>query len=169
MPTTQNLSLAAINAGMITESAFHSDAVRKVGLGNSVARSIANLPQTATEALFTIAGGRVLIPLIFGEITTAVQAQATTVKLQGNPTAAGTSVDLCATVDVNAATVATLLSITGTFATAMQKGLAVISQTTPIILQIGTIDAVTGASSTGAWKWTCLWIPLDAGATLVAA
>jgi len=163
------IQLTGIAPAMVTESAFHADAARKLLLGNTVDRAIAPLPQTATEAIFTVAGGRVLITELLGEITTAVQAQTTNAKLQANPTAAGSSVDICANVDLNAATVATLLSLTGTFATAMQKGLAVVALTTPIIVQAGTIDAVTGASSTGAWKWKISYIPLDAGASVVAA
>lgn len=143
--------------------------IAKIARGIPVNRATAALPASTTGAIFTIAGGRVLLLQLLGEVTTVIQAQATTLKAQANPTAAGASVDLCATGDVNAAAVGTLLGITGAVATALQIGLAVIGMTTPQVIQAGTIDLVTVATSTGSVKWQMRYLPLDNGVTVVAA
>src|SRR3954465_9190720 len=67
--------------------------------GTQVVRTTAALPQTTQSALFTVAGGRVVILGILGEVTTAIQNQANNTKLVANPTA-GSDVDLCAVTDV---------------------------------------------------------------------
>ena len=169
MPVPVNLSITGFTPAALPASAFGADTVGVLRQGVEVQRATKVLPQTATEALFTVAGGKVLIHEIFGEVTTAIQAQATTLKLQANPTVAGSSVDMCATVDANADVVGTIYGITGTLATAMGHGLAIIGQVTPTVVQPGTIDLVTGASSTGSVKWVCRYSPIDAGATVVAA
>ena len=37
------------------------------------------------------------------------------------------------------------------------------------VCPIGTIDLTTGASKTGAFKWDLFYIPIDEGASVVAA
>ena len=68
--------------------------------GTRVDRATATLPQTTNAPIFTIAGGRVTVYLLVGEVTTIIQAQANATKLTAVPTA-GSAVDLCATVDIN--------------------------------------------------------------------
>ena len=122
-----------------------------------------------SEALFTVAG-RCLLLQILGEVTTVLETAANAIKLQLNPTATGSSVDMCATLDVNAKAVATLLGITGTFADALVGGLSIPAQATPVILQPGTIDlAVADETTTGSVKWTAWYVPMEADASIVAA
>ena len=52
-----------------------------VGLGFRADKTSATLPASTTQNLFTIAGGRVLIKMLFGEVTTVVQAQACNLKV----------------------------------------------------------------------------------------
>lgn len=163
------ISSATFAAGAITAAALSVDGAAKIGLGTEALRATAALPASTTAAIFTVAGGRCLITSITGEVTTAIQAQACTLKMQANPTATGASVDMCATLDVNGLAVATILGITGTFATALQSGLAIVGQLTPTVVQAGTIDLVTSATNTGSVKWSCKYHPLEAGATIVAA
>lgn len=142
-------------------------------LGLRVDRATDTLPQTADEALFTIAGGRVAITCLLGEVTTVIQTQANNTKLKFNPDAAGSDADLCAVLDITADAVGTLYSITGTPATAMQdsllflppnKGLA-----NPLILSEGALELDCAASNTGSVAWTVYYVPIDAGATVTAA
>ena len=140
-----------------------------VNVGLTVLRPTAALPASTTAAIFNIVGGRVLVRQLLGRVTTVVQTQATTYKLQSNPTVAGSSVDLCATADLSAAPVGQLLGVVGVFATALQQGLAIVSQTTPFIVQAGTIDAVTVATSTGSIEWLIVYSPLDLAARVTAA
>lgn len=132
-------------------------------------RASATLPATAATPYFTVTG-KVKIWNIIGEVTTAVQAQANAIKLISNPTV-GADVDLCGTVDSNAAAVGSLLTITGTLADAMIITVsgAIPTQASPVIVTAGTIDFSTAATNTGATKWTVMWEPVDIGSTLVAA
>jgi len=132
-----------------------------------ISRDTAALPQTTAEALFTITGGRVLLANIVGEVTTVIQAQADNTKLVFNPTETGASTDICAVLNITAKAVGTLLSITGTVATALQSGLwLTTTMATPLILSEGTIDLDCAASNTGSVKWDIYYLPLDDGATV---
>lgn len=129
----------------------------------------ATLPATTATPYFTCTG-KVKIYNIIGEVTTAIQAQVDAIKLIANPTV-GADVDLCATVDVNAASAGSLLTITGTLANAMIKTVsgAVPTQASPVIVTAGTIDLSAGATNTGATKWTVVWEPMEPGAAVLVA
>lgn len=127
------------------------------------------LPQSATKHLFQITGGRVFLRFVMGEVTTIVQAQATTFKFTSTPTT-GSAVDLCATADLNGKEVGAKFGPIGTLATAMNLSNAGALQglnVEPTILAIGYIDGITVASSTGAVKYDAWWMPFDDGAALV--
>ena len=141
--------------------------LRNAVYGIKVERAAAALPQTATGNLFQILNGRVLVTALVGEITTAVQAQATTIKLNALASTPNTNADMCATVDLNAAAVGQLLGITGVLATAMTLG-PFVPQPNEQVFAPGFIRAITGASSTGAVKWTLTYIPIDDGASVAA-
>jgi len=140
-------------------------------IGQKVSRAAATLPQGTAAAIFTISGGRVLIYGIIGTVTVVMGATANAIKLTANPTA--TSV---ASVDIAAASastandpVGTMYGLTGTFATALQKGGAVSLPALPIVCVTGTIDLDCAGSNSGQAKWDLWYLPLDAGAKVVAA
>lgn len=139
-------------------------------LGKRVARAGAALPQTTASAIFTISGGLVLVTQIVGEVTTVIQNQANNTKLIANPTT-GTDGDLCAVLDIANDEAGTLYSISGTASDALIGVSAggVIGQTTPVIVNPGTIDLSCAASNTGAIAWTLFYVPIDLGAAVVAA
>lgn len=163
------LAAAAFADEALEASKFDGDAAAKLGLGVVVQRATAALPQTTAHALFTVTGGRVLVTQIVGEVTTVIQTQANNAKLVANPTATGSSVDMCAVLDITAKAVATLFGITGTASDAMVSGLAIKAQVAPIIVQAGTIDLDCAASNTGSVRWTLRFFPLDDGASVSAA
>lgn len=144
-------------------------AYAEIVFGQATDRATGALPATAAASLFTIAGGRIALMAIVGEVTTIIQAQATTLKLTSTPTV-GTAVDLCATVDMSGKEVGTLLGITGLFSDAMvaANAGAGIMPRNPIVIPVGNIRWTTGATSTGSVKWRLFWLPLDAGATVTA-
>lgn len=145
-------------------------AIRKLVYGLKVDRATATLPQTTASAIFNVLTGRVAITGIVGEVTTIIQAQANATKLQANPTT-GTTVDICATLDINGKEAGTLFGVTGTFATAMvgaNAGASVMCAT-PVVIAVGTIDLNCAASNTGSVKWTIFYIPIDDGAYITAA
>lgn len=140
-------------------------------LGTKVDKTSATLPATTNQTLFTIAGGRVILTGIVGEVTTAVQAQACAAKLTSAPTV-GTAVDLCATLDITGDELGTLYGITGTFATAMvgtNAGATVLPTAVGLVIPIGVIRLNTAATNTGATKWSMTYIPLDDGATVTGS
>ena len=144
--------------------------MRDFSKGRIVERDTATLPQTTAGALFTIAGGKVLITSIVGEVTTVIQTQANNTKLTANPTT-GSSVDMCANLDISADEVGCLYGITGTPANALigtNAGLTP-AMAKGLILNTGTIDLACAASNTGAVKWTINYIPIDENATIVVA
>lgn len=153
-PTLTELATAAIN-GVVME-------VMGGMLGDAyVAQKAAlALPATATGTLFTVTAPIRLFD-IQGEVTTVIQAQANAVKLRAVPTV-GAAVDLCATVDVNAAAVGTTLVITGTLASAatLNANGVQVAQATSIIIPAGTIGLNTAATNTGAMKWLLRYQPL---------
>jgi len=145
-------------------------AQRQLLLGLQVLRATATLPQGAAGALFTIAGGRIVLTSIVGEVTTLIQTVANATKLTSNPTV-GTSVDMCGTLDITADEVGCLYGITGVPATALlgtNAGLTV-QMYNYQILPIGTIDLDCAGSATGSVKWQLTYFPLDDGASVAAA
>lgn len=137
--------------------------------GYQVERAAAALPQSAQTPYFTIAGGRVLLTLLLGEVTTVIQTQACNLSVVHN-VATGTDQALCAVLNITADEVGTLYTLPAAFASALiGTGPATPISTIGIALKPGTLDLLTSASNTGATKWTAWWLPLDEGATLVAA
>ncbi len=130
------------------------------------------LPASTTGQVFRVKGGRVLVKLLLGEVTTIIQAQATTFKFSSKKldtasAAVGTAVDLCATLDLNAREVGGLIVVEGdgTAAVGSNAGAAYIgSQGGTFILPQGEVYATTVATSTGAIKYDMWYQPLDAGA-----
>lgn len=138
-----------------------------------VSRPTATITQnTATEMLFRVRGGRVLVHLLIGEVTTIIQSQATTLKLTHKKlsdasAAVGTAVDVCATVDGNAKEVGSLYVPLGSGAAAIWSNAGCALGTLgriPFILPQGELYGTAGANSSGALKWDIWYQPLDAGA-----
>jgi hypothetical protein len=152
---------------------IQGDQLRSLLCGVKVQRATAALPQTSTSTLFTISGGKILVTSLVGEVTTVIQTQADATKLTFDPTDAGATQDLSATLDITADAVGTMYSLTGTPATAMQDALnflpssKVLAQ--PIVLKPGAILLDCAASNTGSVKWDLTYIPLDNGASVTAA
>ena len=146
------------------------DQLRTVLFGTKVDRAGATLPQTATGTLFTVAGGRVLVTSITGEVTVATGATATNAKLVSTPTV-GTAVDLCAVLAIASKEIGTLLGITGLFSDAMvgANAGAGVAPRNPVVVPVGAIGLNTSANNTGSIKWSITYVPLDNGASVAAA
>lgn len=136
------------------------------------ARGAANLPQSTTEAIFKVQGGKVQILEICGEVTTVFQTATNNLKLIQDPDSGGSNVDLCATKDVTGLAVGTSLRITGDLSDALESGVdaqELLGDYKPVVVGPGSILLSASASKTGAAKWSCLWRPLDPGARVVRA
>jgi hypothetical protein len=145
-------------------------AVSQITQGFRVSRSTATLPQTAQSALFTVAGGRVLVLGIVGQVTTIIENQANNTKIVANPTT-GSDVDLCAVLSIANDEVGCLYGITGVASDAMvgSNAGATVWPTRPTVVAAGTIDLNCAASNTGSVKWDIWYLPLDDGAYITAA
>jgi hypothetical protein len=149
---------------------IQGDQLRTILYGTKVDRATATLPQTAAGSLFTVSGGRILLTSIVGQVTTVIQTQANNTKLQSVPTT-GTTVDLCAVLDISAKEVGCLFGITGLFTDAMlgsNAGATVVPRN-PIVVPVGAIKLNCAASNTGSVKWSMTYVPLDNGASVAAA
>lgn len=157
--------LATINTNGVVAEPFGG----KQGDHYVTTRASATLPATTKTPYFTVTG-KVKILDIIGEVTTVVQTQACNTKIVATPTV-GAAVDMCAVLDITAAAVGSLFTITGTLANAMVKTVSAcgVAQAAPLIVTAGTIDLSTAATNTGATKWTVRYEPIDAGAMVIAA
>lgn len=122
------------------------------------------------HALFDVAGGRVIVTSIVGEITTAPVA-ATVIRLVSTPTT-GTPRNICEDVDIDAFAIGDLVGITGIPGDDLIPAAGVSSGTIPaqtvgVVVPIGAIGMVVGAvSAVTRIRWTLHYIKLDAGATV---
>jgi hypothetical protein len=137
----------------------------------------------ASKALTTIANGNttlfnytgtIKIRSIIGRVTTIMETKTQNTKIAVVSDSL-TAVDICANVDLTAAAVGTMLSITGTAANAMvasTNGALAPGQANSVIATCttsGIIRLVAGAANTGAITWLIEWEPVSEGATLTAA
>lgn len=147
--------------------------VRTIEAGLYVERAAANLPATAAGNIFTISGGRILLVALYGEVTTAIQAQLCTVKFTSTPTT-GSAIDLSAvSASISGLEVGGHIAVpnppaAGTAAVVSNAGYVNL-QNVFTILPIGNISITTSATNTGQMKWGILYVPLDAGSQVVAA
>ena len=144
------------------------DVAGLLSLGVHVPRAADTLPQTATEAIYTVTG-RVIIMRLFATVTTVFQSTDPVLKVTSNPTT-GTSLDIASTVDSKDAEVGGSLVVEGD-GTALVLGTAGAAYLAgnPWMANSGTIDLTAGASKTGALKWDLYYFPLEDGASVVAA
>ncbi|UOZ10539.1 hypothetical protein [Amycolatopsis sp. WQ 127309] len=132
-------------------------------LGNVVAKSTGTLAAT-TIPLFTIAGGLVSVTSIVGRVTTAITV-ANSYKLQHNPTA-GSNSDLCTATDIGTTDTAVGEILVAKKGASLAIGAALL--VAPVVMDTGQIESVS-AGTDGVIKWYVTWVPVDDGATLVAA
>lgn len=147
------------------------DALRLSILGNVVSKATGVIT-VATLPLFTVAGGRIALTSLFGLVTTDITVAGTT-KLQANPTT-GTTGDMVAATDLGTTdTLAgAILSISGVVADSVVRsvGWGVAGFKQPyLVVATGAIEMVTATGADGAITWYATWVPIDDGATLVAA
>lgn len=142
---------------------------RQAILGSDPISKATGTLAATTVALFTVAGGEVLVTALWGKVTTSITV-ANSYKLQFNPTTGDTQ-DMCAATDIGTTdtTAGTLLTFGAQTATAPKK-LMSIGYGEPLVsvLTIGQIESVS-AGTDGAITWYATWLPLTTGATLVAA
>jgi hypothetical protein len=137
-----------------------------------VSRPAATITQnTATEMLFRVRGGRVLVHRMIAEVTTAIQNQACTLtlsskKLDSAGAAVGTAVDIAAASTVTNKELGSTVTVLGSGAAAIVNnagaGISTLG-TMPFMLPQGEVYATASANNTGALKYDIWYQPLDPG------
>lgn len=157
--------------------------VREANFGFLVTGGAKTLPASGSGDIFSVNGGRVIITSLIGVVSTAIQAQATTLSVGNKPTGGvSATATLCATADLNNKPVGTSLAVPAAKASALivsaadgtvvfngsgGQGIAV-SAGGLALVPAGTIQVTTVVTSTGAITWSATWVPYDVGATLTA-
>jgi hypothetical protein len=146
---------------------LHGNELRALNYGQRVSKSTGTLAAT-TVPLFTVMG-RVALTSVYGVVGTAITV-ANLYKLQHNPTA-GTTVDLFPATDIGTTDTAVgeLFGFTGdSGGSVLSSGGVVETLRAPLVLAAGQIESVS-AGTDGEITWVVSWVPLDDGASLVAA
>ena len=146
--------------------------LRTMLYGISVSRSTPDtLPATAAQNIFTIAGGRVVVTSLVGQVTTAIQNQACTVKLTSTPTT-GTALDITSATAITNKEAGSLITLPLTLGGALNvqvAGAGEVPGALGFLLPIGTLSYTTSATNTGAIKWDITYVPYDTGASVALA
>ena len=127
----------------------------------------------ATGDLFTYTGD--IAFMIIGKVTTALEVKPFTLRLDVNADADGAEYLCAVSADCSGFALRTALGITGIVAEAMigATGVSVIDTQatwkTAVSTTSGKIHLTASDTATGVIAWTILWLPITAGATLVAA
>jgi hypothetical protein len=145
-------------------------AFRKGILGNGpVSKATGAISGNPTTALFTVAGGEVLITGLWGKVTTALSTDGGTYAIQANPDTGDTQTIVTATdLGTTDTAVGSLIGLDhGT--TAANKFLRGGHVALNAVATTGSIEFVGASSANGAVTFYVTWVPLTDGATLVAA
>lgn len=156
------------------------------GLGLRTSRAAAADDQNAVTAIFTIAGGPILLTGLFG-IRTVIQAGGASNMSFSHSTG---PTNLCIATACTGDAVGTIYSLAGDAGDALVigAGAGVANQATPsdpgrlvatslqyggapmFVLGVGNIQVLhTAAAGTGSTRYVMFWIPVDAASTVVAA
>lgn len=148
--------------------------LRQLALGNGPVASPSGAFAADTRTIFTVTGGQVLITALWGVVTTSITV-ANTVKLVANPTT-GDTADIVTATDIGTTDTAAgtvlgfLMDPDDTAATAPDIVKGGGQALTNLVVTTGDIEqTTTGTNPDGAVTWYCTWLPLTAGATLVAS
>lgn len=146
---------------------IQGDQLRALRIGQIASK--AQALSAATLPIFTIAGGRVLITAFYGVVTTAITATGGTLALQTNPTVGTTSTIVQAT-DLGT-TDSAIGDIIGTRDQGDGTTDFAINQFAleGLVVATGQLEVVGATAINGAATFYAGWVPLDNGATLVAA
>lgn len=148
---------------------IQGDQVRSILAGTRVLKAATTLTNGAAS-IFTVAGGRVVVTNLIGEVTTVVSGTTPTLKVTLATTVGG-DIDLCSATSITADEVGTLYAVDGV-GNALESGSSgvVESSAKGIVLAEGTIQQVGAAADIGgAVEWTLTYYVLDTGASIVSA
>jgi hypothetical protein len=157
---------------------IQGDQLRALLLGVRVQTAAITNPQTASTAIFTVSG-KVLVTSLIGEVTTVQGATANSFNITFDPTGAGAVGDVCAATVCTSDAAGTLYSVNGVQADLLAEQTSAGSEAPThilakvdgggFVLPAGSMLLKASGSNTGATQWTLTYIPIDDGASVVAA
>jgi hypothetical protein len=145
--------------------------LREIALGRYLQGKTSDVTTDAdgTYQLFTVAGGEVLITGLWGKVTTSITGASTWAVVVDPTTGDSTTI-------VTATDLGTTDSVAGTVLGFRDQGDGTIDfvkggqALSGFVVTTGEIELlVATATANGIVDWYCTWIPLTAGATVVAA
>ena len=152
-----------------------ASAVENSILGKRVTRAAADVFDGTQTALYTVAGGRVMVTHLEVEVTVAgFDAGASLARFLTNPTI-GTDQNMCADLDVDGDELGSIYAITGLATDPLVGGSGggAAGMDRRFVVPEGTIDLISSADAAAVsgsqGKFEIWYIPLDDGATIVAA
>jgi len=131
------------------------------------------LPQTTTANILVVSGD-VYVFALTGVVTVTIGAVANATKLQAVATGL-TAVDLCATLDINGLLAGNTFAPITSFATGLPSlvnGVGIGVTPTSFFMGAGGVIRVNCAGSdggTGRIRWSCAYLPMSSGASIVSA
>lgn len=146
--------------------------LRTIDLGQYVQGQTSDITTNGpkTYSLFQVTGGEVLITGLWGKVTTSITTNSETLNLQMHPTTGDTTVVVTATDLGTTDTLAGDILGTTAYTLAPETGYKAFGHPASFVATTGQIEsAVVTASSNGVVQWFCTWVPLTAGATVVAS
>lgn len=148
--------------------------IRHATLGFRSQTAAKTVPQAATQTVFTVSGGRIMVALLYSLVTTVLAGGATNAKYTATPTV-GTANDMCTNGLVTSAEVGSMFVLPlakgsalliATAASGAQSGVGLGGQ----VVAPGTIGfAIDQAAATGAVQHFLYYIPLDDATRVVAS
>lgn len=150
-------------------TAQNRDVFTTIARGFTAAKAAAVLPASGNQTIFTITGGRCLVSLLLGQVTTLCDATATNLKVTSVPTT-GSAVDVAANLAVANFEAGALLVVEGDgtalIGTSAGAGFAPALVTVQWVVPVGVLRITTSATNVGATKWDIWYHPLDVGASI---
>jgi len=149
------------------------DAAQIFGYGIHVSKTAASLPQGTTQDIFVVAGGDVIITLLYGKVGTILGATANNLSVNSNPTATGTTYIIASAIEGNALEANSFMVVEGDGTALLITGKAgggpIISGTGRWVCPTGVITFECVGSTTGTTAWELFYFPLTDGASVVSA
>ena len=149
--------------------------IRNAAFGFQTNRAAAVVPTVAQspQTIFTVAGGKILVKALIGEITTVFDATVYTLKVTASPTG-GTPTDLSAALTMTSFAAGVHVTLGATVGAALTHDSTALAgflfpMPQALLVNVGALTLTGSATQTGAMKWSLYWVALDPAASVVAA
>ena len=145
--------------------------IARINMGVLVEKAATVLPATTTTAYFTVTGW-VDITALFGICTTVCSATATNLSIVHVPSSpASVNTTIANTLAIASYDAGSLVAaeLDGTALLGVDGAAAAVIPTNRMRVGPGSISLTTSATNTGAFQWVLRYIPVQSGATVVAA